>query len=252
MTRIALITGAASGIGLKIAERFADVGMTIALVDLDEGALRKVSEGLPGGGHRQFVCDVADEKQVVDLFGNVESAMGPVAVLVNNAGIIRAVKATGRPSIVETEAGEWDRIMAVNARGSFLTIRELLRRRTKQPVDNGRIINLGSSAAQIGGYNGSSAYVSSKGAVHSLTKIAAREAAPMGITVNAIAPGAIVTPLLRSAMPPERDAGYSEKVPMGRIGTAEDVAAAAVYLASAEASYVTGSCIDVNGGLRMQ
>jgi 3-oxoacyl-[acyl-carrier protein] reductase len=140
----------------------------------------------------------------------------------------------------------------VNARGTFLTIREMLRRRTQRPVPHGRIVNISSSAAQLGGYNGSSAYVASKGAVLSLTKVAAREAAPLGITVNAIAPGAIDTPLLREVMPPERDAAYLERVPAGRIGQPSDVAAAVAYLVSIEAGYVTGCCLDVNGGLRMQ
>lgn len=252
MARVSLIVGGARGIGLKIAECFAKEGMAIALVDLDKATLEEALAGLPGNGHKSVVCDITQEAEVKSAFDVVESKMGPVAVLVNSAGIIRAPKLTGKPTLVDTELAEWELIMAVNSRGPFLTIREMLRRRAKTPVENGRIINLGSSAAQLGGYNGSAAYVSSKGAIHSLTKIASREAALMGITVNTIAPGAIDTPLLRSAMPRERDAAYSEKIPMARIGLPDDVAAAAVYLSSPEASYVTGSCIDVNGGLRMQ
>ena len=135
---------------------------------------------------------------------------------------------------------------------SFLTIREMLRRRSQRSVEHGRIVNISSSAAQIGGYNGSAAYVSSKGAILSLTKLAAREAAPLGVTVNAIAPGTIDTPLLRSVMPTERDAAYAEKIPMARIGKPADVVAAFSYLVSVDAGYVIGSCLDVNGGLRMQ
>jgi len=145
-----------------------------------------------------------------------------------------------------------ERTFAVNAMGSFLTIREMLRWRSRRPVEHGRIVNISSSAAQIGGYNGSAAYVSSKGAILSLTKLAAREAAPLGITVNAIAPGPIDTPLLRAIMPSEKDAAYAERIPMARIGRPDDVVAALAYLVSVEAGYVTGACLDVNGGLRMQ
>jgi 3-oxoacyl-[acyl-carrier protein] reductase len=250
--RIALITGGARGMGRVTAGLFAKAGMRIAVADLNAEGAREAADALPRDGHRGYALDVGDEGQIVAAFDAIDRDMGPVSVLANFAGIFPWPKSGARPAIIDTPIEEWERTFQINARGSFLTIRELLRRRTKAPTPNGRIINISSSAAQLGGYNGSSAYVASKGAILSLTKVAAREAAPLGITVNAISPGAIDTPLLREIMPVERDAAYVERVPMGRIGRPEDVAAAALYLASEEASYVTGACIDVNGGLRMQ
>ncbi len=250
--RIALITGGARGMGRVTAELFAKASMQVAVADLNADGTRKAASDLPGKGHRGYGLDVGDESGVIAAFAAVESEMGPISVLANFAGVFPWPKSGARPSIIDTPVEEWEHTFKVNARGSFLTIREFLRRRTATPVPHGRIINISSSAAQLGGYNGSSAYAASKGAILSLTKVAAREAAALGVTVNAISPGAIDTPLLREIMPVERDAAYIERVPMGRIGRPEDVAAAALYLASEEASYVTGGCVDVNGGLRMQ
>lgn len=249
--RVAAITGGASGMGLAAAQRLAADGVTVVLLDLNAQASEKAA-ALTGSGHRAIALDVSREGNVAAAFEQIETEVGPVSILANFAGIFPWPKSGVRPQIVETSAEEWERTFSVNALGTFLTIREMLRWRDKKPVAHGRIVNISSSAAQIGGYNGSAAYVSSKGAILSLTKLAAREAAPLGITVNAIAPGTIDTPLLRTIMPVEKDAAYVEKIPMGRIGTPDDVVAALAYLVSVEASYVTGACLDVNGGMRMQ
>jgi 3-oxoacyl-[acyl-carrier protein] reductase len=146
-------------------------------------------------------------------------------------------------------------VQQINVRGTFLCLREMARRRPSRPVDHGRIITVGSVAAQVSGYQSTAAYIASKGAIMSLTKAAAREFAPLRITVNAIAPGPIDTPLLREAT--KLAAGGSNEVPTslvpsGRFGLPEEIATAASYLASEGAAFVTGSAIDVNGGLRMQ
>lgn len=250
--RIAVITGGASGMGLGAARRLAADGATVVVLDLNGDAAGKAAASLAGAGHLGLALDVSQEADVVTAFERIESEVGPVAILANFAGIFPWPKSGVRPQIVDTTVAEWEKTFAVNALGSFLTIREMLRWRGKSPVEHGRIVNISSSAAQIGGYNGSAAYVSSKGAILSLTKLAAREAAPLGITVNAIAPGVIDTPLLRSIMPAEKDAAYVEKIPMARIGRPDDVVAALAYLVSVEAEYVTGTCLDVNGGMRMQ
>jgi 3-oxoacyl-[acyl-carrier protein] reductase len=250
--RIALITGGASGMGLETARLLSHSGFTIVVVDLRSDPAQQALHSLAGGGHRAYALDVSSEKDVVATFARIEDEVGPVAILANFAGVFPWPSSGERPAIMNTSVDEWNQTFAVNALGTFLMIREMIRWRARKPVDHGRIINISSSAAQIGGYNGSSAYVASKGAILSLTKVAAREAAPLGITVNAIAPGAIDTPLLRTIMPRERDAAYAEKIPVGRIGNPLDVAAAALYLASENASYVTGACLDVNGGMRMQ
>jgi len=252
MSRIALITGGASGLGLATAKAFADAGMTVAIIDLKADAAQKAVSSLPGKGHRGYALDVSRETDVIATFDAVERDLGPVAVLANFAGIVVWPEDKTRPAITKVEMSEWEKTFAVNTTGTFLCIREYLRKRTAKPVPDGRIINIASSAAQIGGYNTSIAYVASKGAILSLTKLAAREAAAMGITVNAISPGTIDTPLLRAVMPVEKDAAYIVNVPLGRVGKPEDIASAAVFLASSGAGYITGSCVDVNGGIRMQ
>jgi len=250
--KVAVITGGAGGMGLAAARRLASDGATVVVLDLNAEASERAAAALTGSGHRGMLLDVSREGDVATAFEQIETEVGPVSILANFAGIFPWPKSGVRPQIVETSVGEWERTFSVNALGTFLTIREMLRWRGRKPVEHGRIVNISSSAAQIGGYNGSAAYVSSKGAILSLTKLAAREAAPLGITVNAIAPGTIDTPLLRTVMPTEKDAAYVEKIPMARIGRPDDVVAALAYLVSVEASYVTGACLDVNGGMRMQ
>ena len=250
--RVAVITGGASGMGLATAHRLAASGHRVAILDLDRRACESVASALLGDGHRGYALDVSREADVASAFDDIEREMGGVGILANFAGIFPWPKSGERPAIIDTTVSEWERTFAVNGLGTFLMVREMLRHRAKKHVEHGRIVNISSSAAQIGGYNGSAAYVSSKGAILSLTKLAAREAAPLGITVNAIAPGAIDTPLLRTIMPVEKDAAYAERIPVGRIGRPDDVAAAVAYLVSADASYITGACLDVNGGMRMQ
>jgi NAD(P)-dependent dehydrogenase (short-subunit alcohol dehydrogenase family) len=252
MPRLALVIGGASGLGKASAHAAAEAGMTVAVADLAEAAAIAVARELPGEGHVGCAVDIADEQSVRTLFTAVESACGPVAVLQNFAGIMLWPRDGGRPSIVDSAVEDWDRTFAVNARGAFLCVREMLGRRAALPVPHGRIVLISSSGAQLGGYNGHCAYIASKGAILSLVKVAAREAAPLGITVNAIAPGAVDTPMLRSVMPQAADSAYRERVPMGRIGSPADIAAAAAFLSSEVASYITGACIDVNGGIRMQ
>jgi len=250
MARVALVTGGGSGLGRATCVSLALAGYQVAVADRSEEAAAETVANLAGHG-RAFAVDVIQEDQVVQLFDAVETQLGLVDALFNFAGVMIAPPGR-RPSIVDASLQDWEQTFAVNARGTFLCLRDMLRRRQRKPVEHGRIVNVSSTAAQIGGYNGSAAYIASKGAILSLTKIAAREAAPLAITVNCIAPGAVDTPMLRAAMPAEADAAYVKNVPLARIGRPEDVATAAVFLASVEAGYVTGSCLDVNGGLRMQ
>lgn len=255
MTRIALVTGGAGGIGLATARQFAADGMIVAIADLDEEAAGTAARSLPGASHQAVRIDVADERSVSAAFERIESGVGPVAVLANFAGVLGQDIDQPRPSIEQIGLEQWEQLFAVNARGCFLCIREMARRRAARPVQHGRIITISSTAAQIGGYQANGAYIASKGAVLSLTKAAARDLARLGITVNAIAPGPIDTPMLRSARGTSSgDQGFSNlsMLPAGRIGRPEEVAAAASYLASESAAFVTGATLDVNGGLRMQ
>jgi 3-oxoacyl-[acyl-carrier protein] reductase len=255
MSRIALITGAASGLGLATARRLAEDGLTVAIADLRIDAARAAAQSL-GAGHVGVEVDVGQEASVRAMFDTVENQLGPVAVLGCFAGILSTAPQPGRLPLVEISVEEWDRVMAINGRGAFLCIREMLRRRASGPrVEHGRIVTVSSLAGQIGGLQSGAAYSASKGAVLSLTKVAAREAAALGITVNAIAPGPIDTPMLRQTVAEgngdQKYLGVAQ-VPLGRIGVPEEIAAAVAFLVSPGGAFVTGATIDVNGGLAMR
>jgi 3-oxoacyl-[acyl-carrier protein] reductase len=249
--RIALIIGGASGIGAASAIQLAGDGCAVAVADLESDVAAAGLSRLPGRGHRAYVADVSQAPAVASLFDRVEQDMGPVAILVVAAATPGLVDGK-RPSLRETSVENWDGVMAVNVRGPFLCIQQMFRRRERTPVKNARIILLASMAAQGFAPNSPPAYVASKGAVLALTRVAAAEGERLGVTVNAIAPGAIDTPMLRSAMPVERDAAYFGGSIARRAGSPEEVACVVRFVASAETSYITGTCIDVNGGLAMR
>jgi len=252
--RLALVTGGAGGLGLASAMRLAANGVRVAVADIDGDAAQTVAARLPGAGHSGFALDISDERSVISAFDRIESDIGSIAIVANFAGVLRA--GSGDFSLAGLTVTEWERVFAINSTGSFLVTREMARRRRGRPVTHGRIILVSSAGAQIGGYQGSAAYFSSKGSVLTLVKAAARELAPLGITVNSIAPGPIDTPMLRAATEARggSDSGYTgmSRVPLARIGTPDEVAAATMYLVSRDAGFVTGAVMDVNGGLRMQ
>jgi 3-oxoacyl-[acyl-carrier protein] reductase len=248
--RVALVVGGASGIGHASCVALAETGVLVGVADVSQQAAERVAAGLAGQGHRAYALDVRDEAQIEQVFERVEQQLGPLAILANLAGISGFVDGT-RPSLAATTYENWSSVMAVNSSGVFLCVREMLRRRACKPVRDARIINISSMAAQGGSINSPPAYIASKGAVMALTKAAASEGALLGITVNCVAPGAIDTPMLRAVMPADRDEAYSQRIPLGRIGTAAEVAILVCFLASPAASYITGACFDVNGGMRM-
>lgn len=255
MSRCVLITGGAGSLGLASARALAEEGARIAVADLDAAEAAKAAASLPGGQHLGVAIDVTDEASVGRAFDAAEQALGPVAVLVTFAGYIGQAMDETRPSLADMDLERWERLFAVNTRGTFLCLREMARRRQSAPVPEGRIITIASAAGQIGGYQANTGYIASKGAVLSLTKGAARDLAPLGITVNSIAPGPIDTPMLAEARGKgEGDKGFANltMLPAGRIGRPEEIAAAVRYLASIDAGFVTGATLDVNGGLRMQ
>lgn len=250
--RIAMITGGGRGIGERICIHMAQMGMRVVVADIDGGSARGVADALGRGGHEGHAVDVSDENAVASLFADVEERMGPVSVLVCAAGLL-IMPGGERPLIKDMTLDIWERSHAVNARGAFLCSREYLRHREARPVADGRVVFFGSVAAQLGGYRSSAAYIGAKASVMGYAKAFARESAHLGITSNVIAPGLIDTEMLRSTVSSSGAlAAAAQNIPLGRIGTVDDVAAAVDYLVSPAAAYVTGNVIDINGGYRMQ
>ena len=249
--RIAIVTGGSGGIGAAICRALAQDGMRLAVLDIDGSAARDTAQTLPGAGHEGFAVDVSHEADVVRAFGEVERAFGKISVLVVAAGVLMLRADGSRNPIEDTELAEWGKTQDVNATGAFLCTREYIRRLPAE-ARGGAIVTLSSVAAQLGGYRSSASYIASKSSVLGLTKALARELAPRGVTVNSVAPGLIDAPMLRLSLDPADDAKASSQIPLGRLGTPEDVAGAVRYLVSPSAAYVTGVTIDVNGGYRMQ
>ena len=247
MARLALVTGGARGIGAETCRRLARDGLIVAVADLNLAGAREVARQLDGKGHDAFAVDITDEDSVIALFRTVESRLGPIAVLACVAGgasLTRGVRAR----IAETSLADWSKTEALNGRGTFLCIREFLRRREASPVTDGRIITLSSTAGLAAGSPTGAAYAAAKAAIIGLTRCAALEAAPLGITANAIAPGMIDTPAVRDQMTPAQIEAAGHSVPLGSIGEPRDVAATIAFLVSTEARYLTGCTISVSGG----
>ena len=237
----ALVTGGASGIGRAIAIALAAEGAAVAIVDLAESAATVTAIEHAGGRAFALRADIADEAQVLALIADALPRLGGLDIVVNCAGILF------EKPLLDTSVAEFDRLIGINLRGTFLVGREALRIMTRQR--RGRVINIASELAYLG-CERMSVYCASKGAVVSLTRSWAREFAP-DILVNAIAPGPTDTPMLTTEYMEEATVASSGNVPLGRIGRPEEIAAAAVFLASPANSYMTGQCISPNGGAVM-
>jgi 3-oxoacyl-[acyl-carrier protein] reductase len=242
MTR-ALVTGASKGIGKATAIALARAGMDVAVHGRDQADTEETAAAVRATGRDALVLigDVSRPAAVDRLSRDLAGAWGGVDVLVNNAGI------THSGSLFETTDEAWQRLMDVNVRSMFLVTRALAPYMIKQRA--GRIVNVASMTARLGrGFVGSASYGGSKGAVVSFTRGLAKEFGPHGVTVNAVAPGVIVTNMNREYLA-EHGERVLEGIPLGRFGDPDDVAGVIAFLASNAASYVTGTTIDVNGGL---
>ena len=245
MSRVAVVTGGASGMGLAIARRFAARGDRVALLDLDGEAAEREAATLRNVGARALAAavDVADRRRVDLALERVRKELGPVEILVTSAGLDAFVP------FLEITPEQWERMLAVNLTGTFhclqAAVPDMLAARW------GRIVTISSSSAQTGARR-MAHYVASKGGVIGLTRALASELAPHGITVNTIPPAVIDTPMLRRAEAggdiPDL-AAVAARIPVGRAGTSDDIAAACLYLCSEEAGYVTGQILGVNGGM---
>ena len=245
MARVAVVTGAGSGIGLGVARQLAVDGHAVALLDLDGDTTREAAADLVAEGHRAaaYEVDVADRAALARVFSSLREDLGPVTIAVTSAGI------ESFDSVIDITPEKWDRILAVNLTGTFtciqLAVPDML------AAEWGRIVTISSSSAQSGAPN-MAHYVASKGGVIGLTKALARELAGHGITANTIPPTLVDTPMARKAAAvgnvPDIDT-MGKMVPLGRAGTSEDIAATCAFLCSEQAGYITGQVIGVNGGM---
>jgi NAD(P)-dependent dehydrogenase (short-subunit alcohol dehydrogenase family) len=240
--RVAVITGAGSGIGLATARRFAAEGAKVVAVDLNAEAGKAAADEVGG----EFVaCDVGDEASVRELFDGVATRHGRVDIAFNNAGI----SPPDDDSILETGLEAWERVLRVNTTSVYLCCKYVIPH--MQAQGKGSIINTASFVALMGAATSQIAYTASKGGVLAMTRELGVQFAREGIRVNALCPGPIATPMLLElfAKDPERAARRLVHVPMGRFGTPEEIAAAVAFLASDDASFITASTFLVDGGI---
>lgn len=237
--RTALVTGATGGIGGAIARALRAQGARVALSGTRPEALETLAAEL--GDCRVLPCDLGDRPQLEMLVGQAEAALGSLDILVNNAGITRDGLA------VRMKDEDWDRVLSINLTSSFVLVRAALKGMMKRRY--GRIIGI-TSIVGVTGNPGQTNYCAAKAGMIGMSKALAAEVASRGITVNCIAPGFIESPMT-DALNDKQKAAILASVPAGRWGQGAEIAAAAVYLASREASYVTGQTLHVNGGMAM-
>jgi 3-oxoacyl-[acyl-carrier protein] reductase len=265
--KIALVTGGGSGIGRAIAQRFAEEGARVVVNDIRKDAAERAAAEIGGARAHAIAADVADSTAVRAMFEEIERAFGGLDILVNNAGIAE-VDSSGREAFgAKVEArvgemmmggtvqthwditqslsdGEWSRMLAVHLNGTFYCTREALRLMSR--VNRGAIVNI-SSVAGLMGIEVAPHYGAAKAGILGFTRSVAREVASRGIRVNAICPGFIDTPIL-DPLPPVTRIIAERQTPLGRLGEPREIAAAALFLASDEASFITGVALPVDGG----
>lgn len=238
--RVALVTGAAGTMGAAAARRLAADGYRVALLDVAKDHLQPIASELGGAVHA-IAADIADAAACDRAVSEVEDKFGPVEILVNNAGILSNNKAA------ETSPDEWRRVLSVNLDGAFYLSRRVLPGMKSRRF--GRIVNVCSLAMKSGGLTAGTAYTASKGALAALTFSLAREAAPFGVTVNAIAPAYVKTPMVTEQLSEEQRQALLAQIPVGRFCEPEEFAHCVAFLVAPLSGFITGEILDLNGGL---
>ncbi len=241
--RVALVTGAGSGIGASIAGTLAQEGCVVRVADLHLELARKVEKDLKEEGRKAFSIrlDIGDAGQVDDVVRQVVDEHGRIDILVNNAGILKT------DTIVASSIQDWQEVSKVNLSGVFYCSKAVLPFMIEEKY--GKIVNIASvSAMKGGGALGNALYGTTKAGVVAMTKGLARELAPLGINVNAIAPAVVETSMTESKLTPELREKLLERIPMGRLGKASDIASLVAFLASDVSGYITGETIVIDGG----
>jgi 3-oxoacyl-[acyl-carrier protein] reductase len=241
--RVALVTGASQGIGRACAVKLAQVGATVAVAARNQEKLNELVKQIADSGEKAaaFVMDVGEEEQIKATFKAALAQFGKIDILVNNAGITRD------QLVMRMKRADWDAVLNTNLTSAYLCIQQVIGSMLKQR--GGRIINITSIFGQMG-QAGQANYASSKAGLIGLTMAIAREVGSRNITCNAVAPGFIETAMTSGLSDDLRKAAL-QNIPLGRLGTPEDVANAVAFLASEEASYITGHVLNINGGMFM-
>ncbi len=242
--RVAIITGGARGIGKAIGAVFVREGAKVCLVDMDKGILETTKDEIRKSREEilPLTCDITKSADVKAAMSQVQKTWGRIDILVNNAGIIR------RGTIETVTEEDWDRMIDVNLKGTFNCCKAVAGIMKQQGY--GKIVNVSSIAGKIGDITSAPGYGPSKAGVDALTKTLARQLAPYGVNVNAVSPHAIETEM-SAQWSEERRREIIASIPLGRLGKPEDVAEAVLFLASDDASFITGEILDVNGGALM-
>jgi NAD(P)-dependent dehydrogenase (short-subunit alcohol dehydrogenase family) len=247
--KVALVTGAASGLGVATAKAFAEAGASVVLADWNEGAVRAAADGLAASGHQVLAvrCDVSDDAQVEAMIDRTVAAFGRLDAAFNNAGVQNVLAETA-----DSPRDDYDRVMGINLRGVWSCMKFELRRMRKQ--GSGTIVNCSSLGGLVGGAQ-RGVYHAAKHGVLGLTKSAALEYAGRGIRINAVCPGLIDTPMAARMIAEgqgEALEGLLKLVPIGRYGRPEEIADAVLWLCSDRSSFVVGQSISVDGGFTMR